>query len=107
MRSNWGLSLNSSDHEMIDLVREGLGLSMPLATDMFVVRSALSWLAREIRQNRPVDLPPPPPDPTTEAMTELRAKLSPDVEERTDAQLRDLAARLVALRPKRRRGRQR
>ena len=93
MRLDGGISLNSADREMIDFIRDGLALSLPLATDTFMVRTALSWLAREIRQKHPVDLPALPVDPAREAIDATLAKLSPDVDERMCAQLREIAAK--------------
>ena len=49
--------LGEAEREMIEFIRDGLSLSLPLATDAFVVRSALSWLVREIRAKLPPGTP--------------------------------------------------
>ena len=93
MRLDGGISLNSADREMIEFVRDGLALSLPLATDTFVVRSALSWLVREIRQKGQVELPTAAVDPATEAVAEVRTTLASILGEEKSAQLREMAAK--------------
>lgn len=99
MRLDGGISLNTSDREMIDFIRDGLALSLPLATETFVVRTALSWLAREIRQKGRIEVPAPPPEPFDVAMAELRAKQSPGSEERFQAEMARLATMATQIGP--------